>query len=235
MNQVGAGRPAANQLGMFAKFWQPGSVKTRLAAEVGPIAASSIYRAFVTALARRLEGVAARRVLAFSPPDRRADFAMLLGELNVSWELEDQGPGDLGARMHHYFTAAFDRDASRVVLIGSDSPTIPGEFIQRAFELLDQAPVVLGPASDGGYYLIGLAGAVPPVFEGISWSSPAVWDQTVSKLEQALIPYATLPPWYDVDDLQDLRRLAAELAADGGSGAVARELAENLHAAWPAL
>lgn len=217
---------------MFAKYWEPGAVKTRLANDIGTLPASRVYRGLLVAALRRLEYLADRRVLAFSPADRRQEFAALLAETACRWSLEVQGGGDLGARMDRYFATSFLSGARRVVLIGSDSPTFPPEWIERAFELLADFPVVLGPAADGGYYLIGAAEVVPPVFAGVDWSSPAVWQQTISKLTVAAWPYATLPPWYDVDDVHDLRRLTAELAEFPETDVVAQELAETIHAAW---
>ena len=82
-----------------------------------------------------------------------------------------------------------------MVLIGSDSPTMPAQFIDDAFAALDSDPVVLGPSRDGGYYLVGAAGQVPPIFTEIDWSTPAVWRQTVDRLGKAGCRFAELPPW----------------------------------------
>ena len=106
--------------------------------------------------------------------------------------------------MQQYFVDALAHGARRVVLLGSDSPTLPLDYIERAWASLDDHPVVLGPTQDGGYYLIGIRDEVPPIFDHIAWSTPQVWDQTVSRLHQSQIPFAELPGWYDVDCLQDL-------------------------------
>lgn len=107
-----------NQLGIFGKYWERGRVKTRLAASIGDLAASRIYLASLKTLLNRFAGVDARRILAFSPPDTRAEFANLAG---VKWQLEDQASGDLGNRMHTYFERAFAAGATRVILIGSST------------------------------------------------------------------------------------------------------------------
>jgi glycosyltransferase A (GT-A) superfamily protein (DUF2064 family) len=89
---------------------------------------------------------------------------------------------------------------------------MPPSFIRQAFEHLLANRVVLGPADDGGYYLVGLReGPLPPIFEGIAWSSDQVWPQTLARLGEAQIKYATLPQWYDVDTYADLQRLRGEL------------------------
>lgn len=197
------------QLGVFAKYWQPGEVKTRLASHWGAIAASQLYRGFLAATIDRFAGQADRRVLAFTPVERRNEFAELAAG---RWELEPQSAGDLGVRMHNYFAAAFAGGATHAVLIGSDSPTLPSEVVERAFVLLETNDVVLGPTDDGGYYLVGASNRVPPIFEGIAWSTPLVWDQTIAQIRNAGLSHAELLPWYDVDEPADLARLRFELA-----------------------
>ena len=198
------------QLGMFAKFWAPGEVKTRLAAAIGAEAAARLHAVFVRTLLARFQAVADRRVLAFSPSERRADFEAVLP---AAWRLEPQSAGDLGRRMQHYFESAFAAGAERVVLIGSDSPTLPAEYIEAAFDQLHRRPVVLGPAHDGGYYLVATAGASPPIFDSIAWSQPTVFDETVARLHAAGLDYGLLPAWHDVDTHEDLVRLRDELSA----------------------
>lgn len=193
---------------MFAKFWQPGQVKTRLAAEIGSRRAAEIYRTFVATLLRRFSRTGDRRVLVYSPAERAEDFTAAAGP---AWNLQPQAAGDLGQRMQCFFTESFAAGADRVVLIGSDSPDLPPEYVDRAFAALHSRPVVLGPSWDGGYYLIGLRGILPQVFDRIPWSSGEVWQQTVQRLSELNCPFAELPPWYDVDDAADLRRLKVEL------------------------
>ena len=113
--------------------------------------------------------------------------------------------------MNCFFDKSLKSGSTKTVLIGSDSPTLPRGYLDRAFELLGTHPVVLGPTSDGGYYLVGVAGRVPPVFEGIQWSTPSVWEQTVAALGKASVPFAELPPWYDIDQADDLMGLRDEL------------------------
>ena len=210
---------------MFAKYWEPGRVKTRLAAAIGDQAASSLYRRFVLTLLHRFAGVGQRRVLAYAPAERRTEFESLVAD---DWILASQGGGDLGERMQHYFAEAFRSGADRVVLIGSDSPNLPVEYVHDAFQQLDRYPVVLGPADDGGYYLVGAAGGVPPIFAGILWSSSQVWTQTVDLLRDADCPYGVLPAWYDVDDLAGLRRIHRDMADQEPLDEPLRRLREDL-------
>jgi hypothetical protein len=113
-----------------------------------------------------------------------------------------------------HFQTTLPAASSGAVLIGTDSPTLPIEFVAMAFEsLAAQEQVVLGPSDDGGYYLIGIRGSIPDIFGNISWSTEKVFSQTVAVLENARVPYTILPKWYDVDDVADLRRLSEELNA----------------------
>jgi rSAM/selenodomain-associated transferase 1 len=194
-------------LGMFAKYWEPGKVKSRLAASIGPERAAGVQRLFIETLARRFGAVADQRQLAYSPVDKRDEFRRTIG---WQWDLEEQAAGDLGERMLRFFTASLAR-AEYVVLIGSDSPDLPLEYLHEAFAALATHDVVLGPAADGGYYLIGAARRVPPVFDGIAWSTPGVWPQTITQLQSAGITWHTLPEWYDVDDQPSLQALAFRL------------------------
>jgi glycosyltransferase A (GT-A) superfamily protein (DUF2064 family) len=100
-----------------------------------------------------------------------------------------------------------------VVAIGSDSPTLPVEFVADAFHRLEHLDCVLGPATDGGYYLIGLRAEQGGLFDGIEWGTPRVIAQTVARAQKSALSLALLPPWYDVDDAADLELLCGHLAA----------------------
>jgi len=198
-------------LGLMAKYWQPGKVKTRLAAKVGPQEAAAIYREFVTTLLTRLTNTAAQTTLAFTPPERLPEFQQTAPP---SWQLEPQSGNDLGDRMHHFFHRRQQEGFRKTVLLGTDSPNIPLAYIEQAFDQLDNHQVVLGPTEDGGYWLVGIAGIVPPIFSDIPWSTPQVWQATVEALHGAGISHHVLPTWYDVDEAADLRRLITDLRAN---------------------
>lgn len=197
-------------LGLFAKKPIAGQVKTRLATATSPAFAAQVADAFLRDTLERLVGVAADRIVAFAPDDEAAYFASLVGD---RYRLRPQGDGDLGQRMARFFSAQFAGGAGRVVLVGTDSPTLPLDFIEQAFQELERADLVLGPATDGGYYLIGAARRLPPIFDGISWGGPQVLAQTVARLTSPEWRLTLLPPWYDVDTLDDWRTLQGHLAA----------------------
>jgi uncharacterized protein len=197
-------------LGIFAKQPLPGTVKTRLARETSPAWAAQVAAALLADVLARLAQLPARRVIAFAPAAARAWFE---SAAQGGCELEPQTDGDLGQRLRAFFQSQLAQRAEATVVIGTDSPTLPVAFIEEAFEQLQTADLVLGPAGDGGYYLIGSGRRLPPVFDGIAWSSPTVLGETVRRLADASWRLALLPPWYDVDTLADWRMLCGHIAA----------------------
>ncbi len=197
-------------LGLFAKYWEPGRVKTRLARSIGNEKAARIYEAFVAATVARLSAIHCTRVLSYWPDDARTRLAFESAEAQ-GWSLVPQTEGDLGERMAGYFIQQFSAGTDRVVLLGTDSPNVPLIEVQEAFEHLKTCDVVLGPTDDGGYYLVGAAKRVPPIFADIPWSTPGVLPKTIACLEKEGFSYTTLDPWYDVDEIYDLHRLIEDL------------------------
>jgi rSAM/selenodomain-associated transferase 1 len=195
-------------LGLFAKWPCPGQVKTRLAAETSPEFAARVAGAFLHDSLQRLTLINARRVLVFAPAIEEAPFARLA---SPHWELTPQADGNLGARMNAFLDQCLRAGAGRAVLVGTDSPTLPIEFVQQAFTLLHSHQVVLGPATDGGYYLIGCSTPAPQLFDGIDWGGSDVLARTVGRL--GTLTRALLPLWYDVDTLSDWRMLRGHVAA----------------------
>jgi len=191
-----------------------GQVKTRLAAGVGGAYALALYQAFVAdtiATARTVPGVDLG--LAFWPPSAHAYFRTLCPHAL----LFAQRGADLGERLLNAFEQAHAAGYEQCVVISSDSPNVPVAYLQRAFELLNDASVVLGPCEDGGYYLIGMHVPQPVLFEGIAWSTEVVYQQTVARAAQAGLQLATLPWWYDIDTVTDLHRLRADLVKEPGA------------------
>lgn len=218
-----------NVLALFAKHWRPGAVKTRLAARWGSAPAARLHLVFLESLLKRLESVGDQRWLAFTPGESRAAFAELAGD---NWQLRQQACGDLGQRMAALLDEAFSAGATRVVLLGADSPHLPLPHIRRAFELLEHHRVVLCPAEDGGYCLLGVRGGRPPIFTDIAWSTSQVYARTIQRLQAAGIPYASLPPWYDIDTPADLQRLRDELKTTADP--ILLQLRDRIEMALPA-
>ena len=153
----------ASTFGMFVKYPEPGRVKTRLAAAIGDRLAAQFYEACLEDLIPRFQDIAARRVLAYTPDDERSrQFFQRLAD--GRFELWAQPDGTLGERMRSFF-AAFGPEP--VVLVGSDSPALKQCDVQRALSALETVDCVLGPATDGSVYLIGLRGGPWPIFDAV--------------------------------------------------------------------
>lgn len=216
------------QLSIFAKYWQPGQVKTRLAASIGAARAAALQQLFFRFLVTRLADSAERCAVVFSPSERNAEFRLASGD---GWHLCPQSEGDLGARLRHHVQAALNDGVEQIVIVGADSPTLPMEYVEQAFRSLESHSVVLGPSQDGGYYLVGTSGT-PPIFEDIDWGTESVLQQTMEHLKRASISYTLLPEWYDIDTLSDLEQLICELdnapTANVTERALRKELVEIL-------
>ncbi len=197
-------------LGIFIKQPTAGRVKSRLGQEIGFENAAALYGAFLEDIMPRFSFSGDGRYLCYSPPQAEQFFELLAGNDYLIWQ---QPAGDLGTRMQAFFQEQLKRPEDRVVVIGTDSPTLPEEYVDDAFEMLNDVQCVIGPATDGGYYLVGMQGSVLPIFEGISWSQPDVLHETVARVEQTDAKLAMLPVWYDVDTAEDLRFLRGHVRA----------------------
>ena len=200
-----------NVLGIFAKQPVAGRVKTRLGEQIGFEAAAELYESFLRDILGRFENTADRRVLGIAPDT--SECRHWFAQFDSKYELWAQPDQSLGGRIQAFF-GEYCGETSRVVLIGSDSPSLPTRFIADAFAALDNHACVIGPASDGGYYLIGLAAdAVSAgLFEGIEWSTSSVFKQTIAKIAAAELTLSILPIWYDVDSTDSLELLAGHIA-----------------------
>ena len=206
-----AARAGGEHLLIFARAPVVGRVKTRLFPVLSPTAAAHLYGAFVIDVVDR-HRAPDRQVTLFQaepgPSWLWQFFAQAVPELGFAV----QRGADLGARMAAALRAALAADPEgRVVLIGADSPTLPPAVVDAAFEALEDHTLVLGPALDGGYYLVGVRGAVPPIFEGPQWGSAAVLAQTLDLAAAAGLRPALTEFWYDVDRPEDLAWLARHL------------------------
>ena len=197
-------------LGVFAKEPRPGEVKSRLAETVGPDQAARLYECFLRDFLTRIQSVVASRVVAYTPDSARNFFASLVGS---RFELDRQSGGDLGERMGAFFRRSFAGGACQVVLVGSDSPHLPIDRIEQAFEQLANHDVVLGPSEDGGYYLVGMRRLILEVFSRVAWSTSEVLAQTMRRLESVGVTPRLLEPFDDIDRPDDLARLASYIAA----------------------
>ncbi len=202
------------ELAIFAKYWEPGRVKTRLAAAIGESAAAEIHRLSLLAILDRFGTCSESRSVVFSPSDREEEFREAVPD---TWVMQPQSQGELGERIVAHFTAAAQRGVTSAVILGSDSPTLPRQRIEQAFAALRSADVVAGPSEDGGFYLLGLqlervsAALLSQWLAEMPWSTEQVWPLLHTRLTAANVRLQVLEPWYDVDTVAELSRLHAEL------------------------
>lgn len=213
-------------LGMFARHPEPGKTKTRLAATIGDQAAAEVYACFVRDLVQRTASLANHQWLAITPETSEAKnwFEQLpVVHAENNRQLLVQPDGGLGERVAWFFQEACRQGSGPAVLIGSDSPDLPDCRIEQAFELLtgDEADIVVVPATDGGYTLIGLSGDPGGLFDNIRWSNPYTLLDTIRAAKTAGRRLEVLPAWYDVDHIENLGTLAALQQCPGRTQAAA--------------
>ena len=198
-------------LAIMAKAPRVGDVKTRLCPPLSPRQAAALARCFLRdriAQVRGLHGV--QGVIAYTPEPE------IFERLAPDFTLVAQRDGDLGERMRALLAELIDTGYPAAIAVGTDTPTLPPAVLQRAVDVIASGDVdlVLGPAEDGGYYLIGVRADHPPLFAGVPWSTPAVLEITRDRAAAAGLSATLLSPWFDVDTGADLERLRADLAGD---------------------
>ena len=191
----------SRRLILFVKAPRAGAVKTRLAQALGAEKACAVYRRLAETLLREIAPLDEVE-LRFTPDDARPEIEPWARK---GWVMTPQGTGDLGCRLAAAFAAAFRGGARRVVILGSDSPEVRLGDIETAWMMLLSQDVVLGPAMDGGYWLIGLRAPHPRLFEGVPWSTGAVLRETLARCRQARLRVALLRQVADIDTAADWR------------------------------
>jgi rSAM/selenodomain-associated transferase 1 len=194
---------------LMTRYPVPGLVKTRLIPALGEDGAALLHRRMTERTLETARAVASAIEIEVCYTD--AGETRMREWLGESVSLCEQRPGDLGRRMWRAFEAAFADGAPCAVTIGADSPGLTAEHLETAFERLAEYDLVLGPAEDGGYYLIGLSRPIPQLFEGVAWSTDAVLTQTLRIADELELRASGLDVLGDVDRPEDLARVPAEL------------------------
>lgn len=190
-----------NRLVVFLRAPRLGQVKSRIAATVGEAAALRIYERLVSKVLGNLASLPDLE-LRFTPDDARDE---IWAWIRPGWNAAAQGGGDLGQRMLRAFETHFNTGARRVVVIGSDSPDVNAEDVREAWKALEDHEVVLGPACDGGYWLIGLRRPEGALFEGMEWSNHRVLAETLRRAEARRLSCRQLRMLRDIDTVEDWR------------------------------
>ncbi|OGW25012.1 MAG: hypothetical protein A2X59_02445 [Nitrospirae bacterium GWC2_42_7] len=184
------------------KYPEPGMVKTRLARDIGPQKAALISRQITERVMKQTMPFSGEygRLVFYDPPERIQEFvAWLQNEKFIS-----QKGGDVGERMDNAIRHLLENGAGKAVITGADIPDLTSEIIIQAFDILDGSDVVIGPAHDGGYYLIGMKFPLPELFCNITWSTSDVFAETIRTLKHLGKSYSVLPLLSDLDTIEDL-------------------------------
>ena len=183
-----------------------GNVKRRLAAGIGKSHAGALYRRFVLDMLSTFFSARIVPVICYHPPGSIRTIRRLIGP---RFDLLAQRGRDHPNRLRNALEDMFARGADRAIIVASDSPDTPAKYMTEAIAALDQSDSVLGPAEDGGYYLIGFRADtfVPEAFRDLDWSTERVFAQTLKKIKKAGRSVHSLPLWYDVDTPADLSAL----------------------------
>ena len=204
-------RAERRALYVFARAPAAGRVKTRLIPRLGAAGAAALLAAFVDDVCALSSTVAERRVLSVAGSIEDAHLQFVAAREGM--QVLPQSDGDLGDRMAHAIRDGL-QDAARVCVIGSDSPTLRPEQIARAFSLLDESDVVLGPSSDGGYWIVGATRPCDHLFDHVPWGTRAVLATSLERADEAGLTLAFADSHFDVDEPDDLEHLADELARE---------------------
>ena len=184
---------------VFVRNPQLGAVKTRLAATVGDELALEIYMELMRYTAEVTQKVLVDKKVLYSKKIEEND---IWGKMNFSKEL--QTTGDLGQRMEKAFTTAFEQGYKKVLIVGSDLYKLKASHIEKSLQQLDEKEVVIGPAQDGGYYLLGFKKNIPELFYNKSWGTSNLLKETLNDLKTKSI--ALMEPLNDIDDFEDLKK-----------------------------
>ncbi|MEP0857417.1 TIGR04282 family arsenosugar biosynthesis glycosyltransferase [Trichocoleus sp. DQ-U1] len=194
---------------VFTRYPEPGKAKTRLIPALGEEGASNLHRQMTEhtlSQVRELQSARATRVEVYFTG---GDQQLMEDWLGADIIYQPQGEGDLGQRMKSAFQTAFAAGMEGVAIVGTDCPGLDAKIMAQAFEQLNGHNLVLGPAMDGGYYLIGLRRMIPELFEEINWGTSEVREKTVAIAISLGLAVAYLPPLFDVDRPEDLAKVTS--------------------------
>ena len=195
---------------LMAKQPQAGMTKTRLCPPFSPEEAAELYEALLKdtlALAGGLKDV--QLAVAISPPEALNYFEQIAPPGTLM--LQVQG-ANIGICLEQSLGALLKLGYRKALALNTDGPSLPREYLAQAIQMLDTHDLVLGPSEDGGYYVVGLKGRLPSIFENIPWSTSTVLARTLEQAENLRLRVSLTPPWYDVDSPADVQRLLAELS-----------------------
>jgi len=195
---------------VFVKAPEIGRVKTRLQPHLAPEKIVDLYKSFIIEIISRCTRLKGIDKFLGCTPTKNDDFLRGLAEKYKLGSFNQRGK-DLGEKIVNAFRDYLKKGYTEVVIIGSDSPTIPVDYIKKAFFELKKNDFVLGPCCDGGLYLVGakkkIIQIIPSIFHNIPWDTSGVLNKALEKLNSLDVRFSMLPFWYDIDTIEDLRFL----------------------------
>ena len=200
------------QLIIFTRYPEPGKTKTRLIPVLGEIGAAQIHSKLTKDTLNTARQFIVERPASLAIYFDGGNQELMSVWLGNNFLYKKQCTGDLGERMKFAFQQEFKTGKSPLVLIGTDCPELDKNILNKAFDALKSSDVVLGPASDGGYYLIGLVRLIPQLFTGISWGTSEVLAQTQAIAEKLALSIYELPTLNDIDRPEDLNLFPGEIS-----------------------
>ncbi|QYX34195.1 TIGR04282 family arsenosugar biosynthesis glycosyltransferase [Sphaerospermopsis torques-reginae] len=189
---------------IFTRYPEPGKTKTRLIPALGEVGAADLQKQMTEHTILQVQEL--QKISAINVEVRFAggNWELMQNWLGVGFVYQTQGEGDLGERMMRSLVDAFSNNAEQVIIIGTDCPGLNSHILASALEKLKVCDLVLGPALDGGYYLIGLRRVVPELFSQISWGTAKVFQETIEIAQKLNLLSGYLPSLADVDRPEDL-------------------------------
>ena len=187
----------------YVKYPIKGHVKSRLNPKVPPEKSTSLYRNFVDDILLTLNKTLLSIIICYEPSNHILQFHQWLGN---NYTFYPQIGNDLGQRLENGFHQGFSDGYKKLLVIGSDSPDLSTSMIQNAMDQLENNDAIIGPSTDGGYYILGLKAESykPDIFHDIQWSTEHVFTETLNRLHQHKLKIKILPKWYDIDTYEDL-------------------------------
>jgi len=192
---------------LFTRLPKPGAVKTRLINRLGPQGAAELHDKMTIHVLRRIQPILKVRKIQLQVYYCGGSRKEMVNWLGNAYALYSQQGSNLGQRMEHALTRIIRQGADRALLIGSDCPALDADILSRALDSLDSHDLVLGPAADGGYYLIGLRAGkngYANLFANIDWGTDQVLQQTLTQAKKSRFSYTLLPRLHDIDRPEDL-------------------------------
>lgn len=194
-----------DRLIVFTRYPVPGVTKTRLIPALGHLNAADVHRKLTENIICQIKQLPAKKGFSCEvcyTGGNKEEMAVWLGNDLIYTE---QVQGDLGVRMYKAITGAINTGSRKVVLIGTDIPEPVSGYIEKAFLMLDKTDIVIGPVTDGGYWLVGMNRAVN-IFNGVNWGTETVLSQTVNIIKEQGLTFSQLPAIDDIDTVDDLIR-----------------------------